>query len=254
MTGSEIPRIVLLGKTASDTSSAGNIILGLERFKSAESCEKHEAHVNGKSLKIINTPGLIDATEEKMKKGIEKLVFMFAPGPHVFLLVIRVDMRSTDEEKNTKKWIQENIGKDAVDHTIILFTHTDRLGNESIDQYIKERKDLHSLVSSCGRRFLLFDHQDQATELLENIQNMAERNQWKFYTNEMFEEIVKNVKWREKRDKVLGDAAKAASGVGAVVAGGVVLGATEMVLLPVLMIAGGVMIVSAVAKNLGENL
>ncbi|KAF4118155.1 hypothetical protein G5714_000206 [Onychostoma macrolepis] len=199
------PRIVLLGKTGSGKTSAVEIILGQRSSESntaTETSELKQACVAGKSMKIFDTPGLIDAPEEKMKDKIEKFVRMSAPGPHVFLLVIKLDMIFTDEEKNTEKWIWKNIGEDALCHTIILFTHADHLRGKSLDQYISERSFLQSLVSRCGGRFHSFNNQDrddhnQVSELLEKIENMAERNQWEHYTNEMFEKMMKRKPFNE---------------------------------------------------------
>ncbi len=55
---------------------------------------------------------------------IEKSLEMSAPGPHMFLLVMEV-RDFTDERKNTAKWFQENLERDALNHTIVLFTHAD---------------------------------------------------------------------------------------------------------------------------------
>uniref|UniRef100_A0A672MCG3 AIG1-type G domain-containing protein n=1 Tax=Sinocyclocheilus grahami TaxID=75366 RepID=A0A672MCG3_SINGR len=213
----------------------------LRNSPNSETCEVHEANVDKKSMEIIDTPGLIDASKEKMKKDeIEKFVCMSAPGPHVFLLVIRLDTRFTDEKKNTEKWIQENIGEDAVHHTIILFTHADLLKGKSLDEYIRERPYLQSLVHRCGDRSHPFNCQDrnnpnQVTELLEKIENMAEANGWRYYTNQMFKEIL-NRKVRRLRNASV---AIGSAGVAAIITGGAVLGATTLVAAPALVIAGG---------------
>jgi len=230
---------VLLGKTGSGKTSAVETIVGqsFERRNSAtETCELKEAHVDKKSMKIIDTPGLIDAAEKKVKEEIEKFVWMSAPGPHVFLLVIKL----ADEEENTKDWIQENIGVHAVQHTIILFTHTDNLGDKSLDEYIGERMFLQSLVNSCGSRFHSFNKQNrsdhnQVTELLEKIENMAEDNGWRYYTNERFKVIIKRKEHRLRNVSVIIGSAGAA----AVVAGGVTLGVTTFVAAPAVIVAGG---------------
>uniref|UniRef100_A0A673IN94 AIG1-type G domain-containing protein n=1 Tax=Sinocyclocheilus rhinocerous TaxID=307959 RepID=A0A673IN94_9TELE len=101
-------------------SSIGNTILGRDVFKvsfSSESttqqCEKHEGHVEGRNISVIVTPGLFHTsmTEKHVKAEIEKSLHMSAPGPHVFLLVIRLG-RLTEEEQNTVQWILKNFGED----------------------------------------------------------------------------------------------------------------------------------------------
>ncbi|RXN09881.1 polymeric immunoglobulin receptor-like protein [Labeo rohita] len=198
--GSESPRIVLLGKTGSGKTSAVEIILGQRRSDRRNTAT--EACVAGKSMKIIDTPGLIDAPEQKMEDEIKKFVWMSAPGPHVFLLVIKLDTRLTNEEKNTERWILENIGERALDHTIVLFTHADCLRGKSLDEYIRERRFLQLLVVGCGGRFHSFNNQDrddnnQVTELLEKIENTAERNEWRYYTNEKFEKMIEREQFIE---------------------------------------------------------
>ncbi|CAM4464438.1 unnamed protein product [Leuciscus chuanchicus] len=229
-------RIVLLGKTESGKTSAVETIVGRESF--TKTCELQEACVDGKSMKIIDTPGLIDAPEEKMKEEVEKIVFMSAPGPQVFLLVIRLDVRFTDEEKNSVKWIQKNFGEEAVRHTIILFTHADQLDHQSLDEYIRDTPDLQAFTESFGGRFHSFNNEDmenrsQVTELLEKIERMAEGNGWRYYTSEMFQNILKN-DLRKLHDigAKVGPAGKAA------VAGVVVRRAAGMAVAPVLYIAG----------------
>ncbi|KAK9976807.1 hypothetical protein ABG768_022008 [Culter alburnus] len=139
-------------------------------------------------MRIIDTPGLIGASEEKTKNEIEKLVIMSDPGPCVFLLVIKVG-RFTDEEKNTVKWMQENFGEEALCYTIILFTHADHLKEKTLDQYIRDTPGLQELTEGFGGRFHSFNNEsmenrDQVTELLEKIEEMMENNELRHYTSQ----------------------------------------------------------------------
>ncbi len=234
---------MLLGKTGTGKSSAGNTIIGDFVFKTGMSsksittqCEKHLTTVEDRNISVIDIPGLCDTSmsEEQLKAEIVKCVYMSAPGPHVFLLVMRLDMKYTNEEKNTVKWIQENFGEEASRYTIILFTRGDQLKGIMLDDYISENNDLKALVNMCGDRFHLFNNEDmknrsQVTELLEKIEKMVKENGGQHYTNEMYrkaQDEIESEAWKQ-RLKDYGITALKVLRVGTVVAGAgaVVVGA-----------------------------
>ncbi|KAJ8265725.1 hypothetical protein COCON_G00148240 [Conger conger] len=94
-------RVVIAGPTGSGKSAAGNTIFGCSVFTSAagsctvtQACESAEEEVEdvGKLL-IVDTPSPLSQGQRR------RCLQLCAPGPHAFLLTLRVG-RYDEEDRN----------------------------------------------------------------------------------------------------------------------------------------------------------
>ncbi|XP_042258095.1 GTPase IMAP family member 7-like [Thunnus maccoyii] len=210
-------RIVLLGKTGAGKSSLANTIFREDVFEinhtanaGTSQCANGTRSVNEKSITLIDTPGFFDPDKSKkeLKDEIVKCIIECAPGPHVFLILLKVE-KFTNHEKQVIDKIRRTFSEEAFKYAAVVFTHGDQLRKgQKIEEFVQDNKVLSDVVKKCGDRCHVIDNkywknnqqdeyrsnQFQVAELLKTIDKIVEENKGGCYTNEMLRTVYKLIK------------------------------------------------------------
>ncbi|MCJ8749351.1 hypothetical protein PDJAM_G00175300, partial [Pangasius djambal] len=189
-------RIVVLGKSLSETSRVGNFILGTEAFDTEDpphSAVQHSFIVRGRvknrHISIINTPHLFHSqlSHEELSQRIKECVSLCEPGPHAFLLVVK-PQDFTEEDRNRLRYILKSFSDQAIKYCILIRTEKtfkpllQRQENEAYHRLRKEFNERYILKE------LLENEEKSVGQLFEKIDKMVKENGGVHLTCEFFED------------------------------------------------------------------
>ncbi|XP_054907937.1 GTPase IMAP family member 8 [Poeciliopsis prolifica] len=179
-------RLVLLGAKGSGKTSALNTILGRghsRKLSRTAQCSVGDAVVFGRQVTAVDTPGwwmnyFCNETPLFDRREMVLSLSLCPPGPHVFLLAIRVDRAFTETYRRAVQEHLELISEWTWARTILLFTFGDWLGDTTTEKFIEsEGEPLRWLVEKCSNRYHVLNNKTkgdgfQVRELIGKIEEV----------------------------------------------------------------------------------
>nr|XP_021327697.1 GTPase IMAP family member 8-like [Danio rerio] len=158
-------RILLLGKSVSENSRVGNLILGRSAFDSEappDVVERVEGRLKHRHVTLINSPQLLHThiSDDQITQTVRECVSLSDPGPHVVLLLLQHQQCSAEDQERVEK-LQDSFSERLLQHTLVLSTQEPTEPNQILQKIIQKCSNRHvSLQTSSSADHLLQAFED----------------------------------------------------------------------------------------------
>uniref|UniRef100_A0A3B3DAK7 AIG1-type G domain-containing protein n=2 Tax=Oryzias melastigma TaxID=30732 RepID=A0A3B3DAK7_ORYME len=170
-------RVVLMGNNWYDRSFVGDVLQGASVFstKKEDRCFCTEGLIDNKKLVVVNTPDLLSdkLPHFQLLKHINDCMRLSAPGPDVFLLVLK-PRNFSEDHKQKICWILEHFSTDAFKHSLIVIRSTRDDFSVKWGEYMN-LSHLANLEMKCRATFLVSQITD-TLKLLEQLELVVKAN------------------------------------------------------------------------------
>ncbi|XP_051571454.1 uncharacterized protein LOC127451022 [Myxocyprinus asiaticus] len=184
-------RMVLLGTNASENSRVGNFLLGRAAFETEEPpdvVERVGGKLEDKHMTFINAPHLLqpNISLHQITQRVKECVYLSAPGPHVFILILQYNNFS-EEDRYRVKTVLNCFSDQAMKRTILLTT--DRQTYMSMFMSMIKTNALHQLIKECGGGHLHFDERKPQWhyEMFQRVEKILKEENEEFLKCEIHE-------------------------------------------------------------------
>ncbi len=165
---------MLIGSQGAGKSTVANDIFREKVFRFWTSLTsdyiKQTRRVSGTQIHLTRTPGWrgdLSRSEQTKREIVYCVQALYETGPHAVILVLKVNSALSESTISTLEIL---LTVQLWDHTIVLFTHGEKLGGCTIEDYIRDQQ-LQDLIEKCGERYfvILNNNRNQITETIQEL-------------------------------------------------------------------------------------
>ncbi|RXN14737.1 GTPase IMAP family member 4-like protein [Labeo rohita] len=170
-------KLVLIGCQGAGKNTIANAILKEKVFTFWTSYKsvymKDTRRVSGTQIHLARTPGWrgdLSRSEQTKREIVHCVQSLYNSGPHAVILALKVNSVLSESNIST---LESLLTVQLWKHTIVLFTHGEKLGHCSIEDHIISEQ-LQPLIEKCGKRYFVIRRND-CNQVIETIEKLIVR-------------------------------------------------------------------------------